>query len=286
MVRRRETRPMNPSPDIGFFGANVGAMAGRSAVDLAQLAESLGYKSMWTAEHPVLPRPRQAKPPLDPDWPIADPLIALGHLAAVTTTIELCTGVLVLPLHHPVRLAKQCATLDVLSGGRFVLGIGVGHLAIEFEALGTPMLRRGHRSDEYLSAMRVLWSHEPAGFAGGFTSFAGVDAYPKPTRPGGPQVVVGGESDAALRRAARLADGWYGFGQDPATARKMIDRLAKLRRDADRDRGPFRVSITPRQRLTPALFDDYAAAGVDQIVISVESDTHAGVMKRLEKNAP
>ncbi|MEE4420699.1 LLM class F420-dependent oxidoreductase [Streptomyces bugieae] len=162
--------------------------------------------------------------PADADW--LDPLLALTFAAAVTSRIELASGVLLLPEHNPVLLAKQAATLDVLSAGRFCLGVGVGWSAEEFAALGVPFAGRGRRTDEYLAAMRTLWAEDPASFTGEFTRFDAIRVNPKPLRGGRLPVVVGGNSDAALRRAVTLADGWYGFNVPAADVPARMAVLA------------------------------------------------------------
>lgn len=269
---------------LGFFGANVGAMASSGCGRVARHAEELGYSSLWTGEHVVLPRPRQEKPALEPDWPMTDSLITLACIAAQTERIELCTGVLILPQHNPVQLAKQLATLDVLSGGRLVVGLGTGYVAAEFAAIGVPMKGRRERSREYLSAMRALWGEDPE-FDCRYVSFRGVDAYPKPLRPEGPRVVFGGVAASALTDATALGDGWYGFGQTPEQVAVIVSDLRRTLADAGSDR-PFRICVTPRARLSPSLVDDYREAGVGELVVSVESDTLDGVRRRLDYNAP
>jgi len=268
---------------LGFFGANVGGMASRDSAVIARHAEELGFSSLWTAEHAVLPSPRQERPPLEPDWPIGDPLISLAYLAAATERIKLCTGVLILPQHNPVQLAKALATLDVLSGGRLVVGVGLGYVETEFAALGVPMARRRARAQEYLSAIRALWEKDPS-FDGSFVSFQGVESYPKPYRAGGPPVLLGGASDRAIEDAA-MAEGWYGFGQTPEEVTGIVERIRRLRDEAGRS-GDFRIALTPRARLTPELVADYRSAGVDELVVTVESESVDGVRRRLDFNAP
>lgn len=271
---------------LGFFGANVGAMASSAAGGLAAMAEELGYHSLWTGEHMVLPKPRQDKPPLEPDWPMADPLVTLGHLAAHTERLELCTGILVLTQRNPVQLAKEAATVDVLSDGRLVLGVGVGYLAVEFRAIGVPMERRRDRFREHLAAVQALWTMKDPEFHGEFVSFNGIDAYPRPVQPGGPPMVLGGTTSAALQEAVELGAGWYGFGHTPA---EVTQARAEMVRHADvigKDITSFRITVTPRVRLTAELVKEYEAAGVDQLVVSVEADTADGVRRRLEFNAP
>lgn len=270
---------------LGFFGANVGPMASPAAGEVCAFAERLGYHSMWTGEHMVLPvdRPEYLKIPAD--WALADPLVMFGFLAARTSHIELCTGVLLLPQRHPVHLAKELATLDVLCGGRLRVGVGVGHLVAEMEAMDVVAEGRQRRAIESLAVMRALWAHE-TDFGGEFYSYAGVDAYPLPVRPGGPPIVMGGWSRAALRRAARHAQGWYGFGLDPAA---VADAVAGIHAEADaigRDLTEFVVSATPTVRMNEALVREFADAGVDELVLSAESSDLDGVRRKLELNSP
>src|ERR671914_2098748 len=199
------------APTIGLFAINSHACAEpENAARIARLAERLGYDSLWAGEHVVVPSPRVAPSPMEPDEPILDPLVALAHLAAHTERIKLGTGVIILPQRNPLVLAKQTASLDVLSGGRLILGIGVGYLEPEMRAIGVPMEGRGSRADEYLAAMRALWEQDDPAYRGRYVEFEGVDAHPRPVQRRLP-VVVGGHSRAAHRRAARFADGWYGF---------------------------------------------------------------------------
>ncbi|MGW6336734.1 TIGR03619 family F420-dependent LLM class oxidoreductase [Nocardia rhamnosiphila] len=255
-------------------------------MEVAQLAESLGFASIWAGEHVVLPRPRREKPPLDPDWPMADPLVQLGYIAAGTTHLRLCTGVLVLAQHQPVRLAKQGATLDVLSRGRFVMGLGLGYLDTEFEVLGVPATQRRARFREYLGAMRALWLDDTPEFEGRFVSFSGVDAYPRPSTPGGPPLVMGGYADAALDDAAAFGSGWYGFGLLPDATKEVVDRLHARLRANGRDPREFEIFMTPRVRLDQGLIEEYERAGVTELVVSAESIDIAGIKRRLERNSP
>jgi probable F420-dependent oxidoreductase len=270
---------------LGFFGANVGPMATPAAGDVCAYAEELGYHSMWTGEHMVLPvhRPDYLKIPAD--WAFADPLVMFGFLAARTRHIELCTGVLLLPQRHPVHLAKELATLDVLCGGRLRVGVGVGHLVAEMDAMDAVPEGRQARAIEALAVMRALWAHE-TDFDGETYSYTGVDAYPLPVRPGGPPIVMGGWSKAALRRAARHAQGWYGFGLDPAAT---ADAVAGIRAEAaaiGRDLSGFVVTATPTVRMNEALVREFADAGVDELVLSAESSDLDGVRRKLANNAP
>ncbi len=255
---------------IGLFNVNGGVMSQPGpARRVAQLAESLGYESLWVGEHMVLPSPRVAPSPMEATDPILDPVVALSFLAAVTTQVKLGTGILLLPQRPPVALAKELASLDVLSQGRLIVGVGIGYLGPEMAAVGVPMERRDERAADYLGAMRALWTMDAPEFHGEFADFAGVDAHPRPTNPAGPPVVMGGHSDAAYRRAATQADGWYGFRVDPAAVRHGVERLAVM---ADRhgSRVPieqFEISATPTEALTPELVAQYAEAGCHRLIV-------------------
>ena len=249
-------------PTIGLFAINSHACAEPgAAARIATLAESLGYDSLWAGEHVVVPSPRVDPSPMEPDEPILDPLVALAHLAGHTERILLGTGLIVLPQRNPLVLAKQAASLDVLSGGRLILGIGVGYLEPEMTAIGVPMEARGARADEYLAAMRSLWQDDAPSFHGRFASFERVDAHPRPVQHPLP-IVVGGHTEAAFRRAARHADGWYGF---LVGLRAMAGYRESLQRAA-RER-PLHVSVSPSRRLDPETVAGYADLGVDRLIV-------------------
>jgi probable F420-dependent oxidoreductase len=254
------------APTIGLFAINSHACAEpEGAARIAALAERLGYDSLWAGEHVVVPSPRVDPSPMEPDEPILDPLVALAHLAGHTERILLGTGLIILPQRNPLVLAKQAASLDVVSGGRLILGIGVGYLEPEMTAIGVPMEGRGARSDEYLAAMRSLWHDDAPAHDGRYASFAGVDAYPRPVQRPLP-IVVGGHTNAAFRRSARHADGWYGFLvglRAMAQYREAIDGAIE---HAGRER-PLHVSVSPSRRLDPDTVAAYAELGVDRLIV-------------------
>jgi probable F420-dependent oxidoreductase len=203
--------------------------------------------------------------PSTADW--IDPLIGLSFAAAATSTIGLATGVLLLPEHNPLLVAKQAATLDVLSGGRLTLGIGVGWSREEFDALGVPFERRAARTAEYVAAMRTLWRDDVASFDGEFVGFDSVRVNPKPAGADGIPIVVGGNSDAALRRVAAWADGWYGFNL--ADVDEVVERLGYLNQqcaERGRDRREVRVCVALRD---PSVDDigPLTDIGVDELVL-------------------
>ncbi len=274
------------APTIGLFLHNATLQSDPAvAARVARHAEELGYDSLWAGEHVVVPRPRVAPSPMEPDEPILDPLVLLAHLAAHTSRVRLGTGVIVLPQRNPLVLAKQLVSLDVVSGGRLVVGIGAGYLEPELTAIGVPMAERGSRADEYLAAMRALWTSEAPAYAGRYVRFAGVDAHPRPVQRPLP-VVIGGRAPAAHRRAARDADGWYGYLHSPESTAEHVAALRKAAADAGRDR-PLHVSVTPERRLDPATVRAYADAGADRLIVAPRPDADMDALLRfLERNAP
>lgn len=246
----------------GLMGANVGAFAEPdNAVALARAAESAGFDSLWTFEHVVVPHsfgstyPYSAsgKAPGLLNTAMPDPMVWLAYVAAATSTIKLGTGILILPQRNPVVMAKQAATLDVMSGGRLRLGVGVGWLREEFDALGVPFERRGARTDDYVAAMRALWSAGNVSFDGEFTSFATVGALPRPLN-GAVHITIGGHSEAAARRAGRLGDGFFpaidaksvqDFGMDGVLDHflGLIELMRTTAREHGRDSDEIEVSL-------------------------------------------
>ena len=212
----------------------------------AQAAEEFGFDTLWTSDHVVIPQghnsvyPYAERMPYE-DAPLPDPLITLAFVAASTKTLRLGTSVLVLPQRNPVVLAKQLATLDVLSEGRVDLGIGIGWLREEFEALGVPWERRGKRTDEYIEAMRALWTQPVASYEGELVRFSNVVCDPKPVQPGGVPFIIGGHSIPAARRAGRLGNGFFPhvFG------RAWFELIEEMRRTAEAaGRDPSEIEIS------------------------------------------
>jgi probable F420-dependent oxidoreductase len=192
---------------LGLIHINMGPMSRPGdLVQAARAAEQAGFDSVWAGEHLVLPDPQVPPSPIAAQDPVLDSLLALTWAAAHTATIRLATGIVILPQRNPVLLAKQVATLDVLSGGRVMLGVGAGYLEPEFRAVGANFTERGAVTDEYLDAMRALWYDEHPEFRGRFAGFGGVDAYPRPVQRPIP-LVVGGYSAPAYRRAVTRAHG-------------------------------------------------------------------------------
>ena len=273
---------------FGLFGINVGACARPdSAVRVAQAAEAAGFDSVWTGEHVVLPDPQAPPSPAGPRDPFLDPAVALTWIAAHTKTLRLATGIIILPQRNPVVLAKEIASLDVLSGGRAILGIGAGYLEPEFRALGVPFARRGERTDESIDALRALWNDEKPAFSGDFVAFAGIDAHPRPVQRGGVPIVVGGASAGALRRAVARGNGWYGFAMDPATAERAIRGLEEARKQVERPAalGRLEITVTPPPGLDADGVRRYAELGVDRLALLGVHPDEARLLRVIESAA-
>src|SRR5258708_27626279 len=211
---------------IGLFAINYGTCGDPgSAVRVAQAAEAAGFESIWTGEHVVLPDPMLPSFPLAPETPMLDTTVALTWIAAHTKRVRIASGIIVLPLRNPLLLAKELASVDFVSGGRLIIGVGAGWLEPEFKALGVPMEGRGEKMDDALRAMRALWTMEHPEHRGSSASFSHVASYPRPIQRPMPPVVIGGESPAAMRRAVTMGNGWYGFGLTAEETKKHIEGL-------------------------------------------------------------
>jgi probable F420-dependent oxidoreductase len=265
---------------LGLFNANMGpnSRPDRLAAT-AQAAEAAGFESLWAGEHIVLPDPQVPPSPMAPQDPALDSLIALTWAAAHTTTIRLATGIIILPQRNPVVLAKKLASLDVLSGGRLLFGVGVGYLEPEFRAIGANFARRGDVTDEYLDAIDHLLYDEHPAFHGEFAAFEGIDAHPRPRQRPVP-VVIGGHSAAAFRRAVRRGHGWYGFALTPEDAARCTAELRRIAQETGRE-AALEITVTPRGRLTADRAAAFAAAGVDRLV-PMPPPTDDGVAATIE----
>ena len=218
---------------IALIPINIGMQSLEQVVGLAQLAEGLGFESVWTFEHTMVPVEYESKYPYNKDGkmgggsdaPFLDPLITLTAVAAHTKTLRLGTGVNILSQANPLLLAKQAATLDLLSNGRFMLGAGIGWLKEEFDAMGVPFERRGARFDDYIVAMRKVWSGEVVEHQSDFLNWSGFQSYPLPVQEGGVPIVIGGTKGKAFERIARYAQGWFAPTNDAASLAPMLDDL-------------------------------------------------------------
>ena len=269
---------------VGLHALGIGTGARPEVIRaVAMAAEAAGFATLWAGEHVVLvDEPRSRYPysgdgliavPASADW--LDPLLGLSFAAAVTTRIGLATGVLLLPEHNPVVAAKQAATLDVLSGGRLTLGVGIGWSAEEFAALGIPFAGRGRRTAEYVAAIRTLWADDVASFTGEFTRFESVRVNPKPVRGRRIPVVVGGNSDGALARVAAFGDGWYGFSLPAATVAERVAALAGQCREHGRDLRDLSVAVALADG-SPGMLPELAGIGVTELVVVAAPPAAAG----------
>ena len=273
------------------FASSIG-IDGASALDICRRAEDAGFESLWGGEHVVLPDSfvsrypytEDGKIPAEPDTPIPDPLIWLAFAAAATSKLRLGTCILIVPQRNPLVLAKELATLDQLSGGRVELGLGVGWLKEEFDALGIPWQRRGARNDEYIAAMRALWSGPHAEFHGEFVDFDPATCSPRPVN-GSIPVIVGGDSDAAIQRAVRIADGYFPGEGDSERLAGLLDRLRQAAEKANRNPASIEINtIFGAQMADPeAGVEQLAALGVDRIMVPAFFFAGPGGLDRLSE---
>ena len=270
---------------FGLFSINAyAAIEPRTAARLAKAAEEAGFESLWAGEHVVLPDPQAPPSPMAPTEPILDPSIALTFAAAHTTRVRLGTGIIILPQRNPLVLAKELASLDVLSAGRLIVGIGVGYLEPEFRALGAPFKDRGAVTDEYLAAMRAIWGDAKPSYQGRFVSFANVQAHPQPLQRPHPPFVIGGRTAPAFRRAVSQGHGWYGFGLDLDATRRALDGLRAAAAETARPAalGALEISITPGRGVGVdlATCEQYAALGVHRLILMPSAKLDADGLER------
>lgn len=253
--------------EFGFFSINNGVCSDPAVmVRVAQACEAAGFESVWTGEHIVLPDPQVPPSPVAPEVPMLDGAIALTWVAAHTTRLRLGTGIIILPQRNPLVLAKELASLDHLSAGRLIVGVGVGYLEPEFRALGISMEDRGGRTEDSLAAMRAIWSG--GSYSGTYASFDGVKANPRPVQLPHPPIVMGGHSAAAFRRAVTGCEGWYGFGLDVDSTRACLDGLAAAAARYERPAhlGPLEISVTPRRVPDAEAVAAFEAMGVHRLI--------------------
>ncbi len=263
---------------FGIAFANTGPnVEPDQACETARSAEAAGFESIWTADHIVVTAGYRSTYPYDPsgrlpsgeDAPFPESLIWLAYVARATTTIRLATGILILPERNPVILAKELATLDYLSSGRVTLGVGIGWLKEEFEAIGVPYERRGERLEESVGAMRALWSEECATFEGPTVRFADVYLRPQP-RAGTIPVHIGGHTEIAARRAGRIGDGFFPFGVDRGQLPGLLGAMRVAAEEAGRDPSSIEVTVSSFATAVDAALADVAELselGATRVVI-------------------
>lgn len=259
-----------------------------AAARFGRAAEAAGFESLWVADHVVLPDPPVPGRPMAPDMRLLDPIVALTFLAAHTSRVLLGTGVIILPQRQAVVLAKQLASLDVLSNGRLVFGLGVGWCEPEMRAVGVPFAERGRVADDYLAAMRAVWTQPKPSYRGRYVSFDGVQAMPRPVQTPVP-IVVGGRTPPAYRRAVMQGHGWYGFGLDVAETQKCVSALREAGQKSSRpaELGALEISVTPPGFDVPdkATIDAYAGAGVARLILRPRPDMDAPALERFAAEA-
>jgi len=276
---------------VGLAFASSIAINGDDSLEICRRAEAAGFESVWGGEHVIMPDAiaskypytPDGKIPAEPDTPIPDPLIWLAFAAAAAPKLKLGTCILIVPQRNPLVLAKELATLDQLSGGRIELGLGVGWMKEEFDALGIDWARRGARNDEYIAAMRALWSGPHAEFHGDFVDFEPVTCSPRPVN-GNIPVLVGGDTDAALNRAVRLADGYFPGEGDAARLGKLLGRLRAKAEAHDRDPDSIEINaMFGSQIANPAAgVEEMAGLGVDRIMVPAFFFAGPGGLDRME----
>lgn len=259
---------------FGIIPVNVGVSSAAQIIATAQAAEAAGFESLWTFEHVLLPTEFRSKYPynesgdlgMPAEAPFFDPLITLAAIAMQTSTIRLGTGVNIVAQTNPLLLAKQAATLDVLSGGRFILGAGIGWLKQEFEALGVPFERRGARFDDYMVAIKKVWSGDAVEHESDFLSWHGFKSYPLPTQKPGVPIVIGGKAGRIYQRVARYGDGWF---VPPCGADELATMLGELRRvcdDEGRDFEAIEITVLWDPEGGEGSLDALTRAGVSRVI--------------------
>jgi probable F420-dependent oxidoreductase len=274
---------------FGLMFVNSGPFSNNELLaHLAQTAEQCGFESLWTVEHVVIPKDYQSpypysksgKIPGGEDVPIPDPLLPLSFAAALTKTIRLATGVIILPQRHPLYLAKEIATLDLLSGGRVILGVGSGWLKEEFEALGLDFHTRGTRTDEAIDAMRSCWREDPSNFHGKHFNFGPLRSFPKPAR-GNVPIHIGGHSMAAAKRAGRLGDGFF-----PALSEiEKLQGLFNTMRTAAEQAGhnPDQIELSCMARAAVEVVKPLEDIGISRVVVAPPAFDKEALSRGLEK---
>jgi probable F420-dependent oxidoreductase len=253
------------------FGLNFTPIYPGEVGELAVVAEQAGFESLWVGEHVLVPFgdvPEGDRANFRPDSRFLEPWVALSHMAAVTRTVRLGTCVAVLPLHHPVHLARAVATLDVLSHGRVSVGAGVGGIAAEYRAVNESFTTRGARLDEMITVMDVLFSQPRPEFHGRYYDFPASGFEPKPVQQPRPPLLIGGTSPAALRRCVERGDGWFGGSPSPSSAQDTITRLQELRAEAGRPRLEITLLTGWGRGFDADLVKAYTAAGVDRLMVT------------------
>lgn len=260
------------------FGINFTPVYPAQMRDLAAVADRVGFESLWIGEHVLVPfdgRPEGDRNNWKPESRFVEPWIALSHMAAVTTRVRLGTCVAVLPLHHPVHLARAIATLDVLSNGRVSVGVGVGVIEAEYQAVNEDFHTRGARLDEMIDVMDTLYRDARPEYHGKFYDFPPSGFEPKPVQQPRPPLLLGGFRGRAMKRLVERADGWFGGSPSPEAA---ADTIADMQRQRDElGKPPLEITLLTgwSQGFDPSLSEAYEQAGVDRLVVTPWTSSRA-----------
>ena len=276
---------------IGIVSINVGGpQTAEHMVDVVQHAEAAGIESAWTFEHVVVPVDYESKYPyarsgkmgIPPEGWFVDPLISLAHVAAATKKIRLGTGVNIFPQTNPLLFAKQAASIDVLSNGRLTLGLGIGWLEEEYRAMGTPFARRGARFDDYLAAVKKVWSGDVVEHESEFLSWHGFKSYPTPAQKPHPPILIGGTTKKTLERVVSSADGWYAPSDSQQELEQGITELKRMAADAQRPFDSIDVTINWRLGKHPDALPAYEDLGINRAVVMLGSTGESDPKKAID----
>jgi probable F420-dependent oxidoreductase len=254
---------------FALFPINSSALSAPEVMArVAVAADDAGIESVFTGEHVVVPDPEAPPSHIPPDTVLVHPSTALAFVASVTTRLRLGTGITLLPQHNPLVLAKEFGSLDHLSSGRLLFGVGVGYVPAEYDALGASYSDRGARADEYIDAIRALWTQPSPSFEGRYVRFSGVNAYPRPLQQP-PPILIGGSSAAAFRRVVERGNGWIGGGGTPAAARDAITTInaARDRYERPASLGDIEITVTPQGALDHDTVTEYDDLGVHRLLV-------------------
>ncbi len=277
---------------IGIVPINVGMKDHERVAGLVKKAEEVGLESVWTFEHVIVPETYESRYPYDPRGKMAatpetsfiDPLIAIAFAAAHTSTIRFGTGVNILPQANPLFMAKQVASLDVVSGGRLMLGIGTGWLREEYQALGATFERRGARFDDYLTAMKKVWSGEVVEHKSDFIDWSGFKSHPTPLQKPHPPLIIGGSTPPALRRVVEHGDGWFAPSAGVDNLKPQLETLRKLAREAGRDPETIEISaMWPYGSEGVASISQYEDLGVSRLILHLRATGERNPIIGLDK---
>lgn len=264
---------------IGLFGFNNGPLGTPENISsVLQCAEAAGFESAWTGEHVVAISPQEPPSPIAPEFPMLDTVASLAFAAGQTKTLKLGSGIILLAQRNPVVLAKELSSIDVLSNGRLLFGIGVGYVEREFEVIGVPYEERGPRVDDHIEAIRALWTQEEPNFDGQFSKIHGIKQKPSPIQQPHPPIIIGGMSNVAYRRAITHGNGWYGFNQseDEAAASIAGLREAAAKQNAPEKFDALEVSVTPRGPITAERVARFQELGVSRLMLLPQPASDAG----------